>query len=99
MIYRLFELIEDRKRNPRQDSYTNSLLASGEDRILQKVGEECTELIIAAAKQGDLRLIEEFADLIYHGLVLLVSRDISLAQVEKELELRHLVKSESESEF
>ncbi len=90
MIYRLFELIEDRKQAPRQGSYTNALLDAGQDQILQKIGEESTELIIAASNQGDERLIEEFADLLYHGLVLLVSRDLTLAQVEEELEQRHL---------
>lgn len=90
MIYHLFDLIEDRKKNPRPNSYTNALLSAGQDKILQKVGEECTELIIAAANQGERRIIEEFADLIYHGLVLLAAHDISLADVENELQRRHL---------
>jgi phosphoribosyl-ATP pyrophosphohydrolase len=90
MIYRLFELIEDRKHTPRRGSYTNALLNAGQDQILQKIGEESTELIIAASSQGEKRLIEEFADLLYHGLVLLASRDLTLAQVEEELERRHL---------
>ena len=94
MIYQLFEIIENRKRQPREGSYTNTLLDSGEDRILQKLGEESVELIIAAANQGDERLIEEFSDLIYHGFVLLASRDIPLGRIEKELERRHLRKRE-----
>ena len=94
MIYQLFEIIEDRKRRPRHGSYTNSLLDSGQDRILQKLGEECVELIIAAANQGDERLTEEFADLIYHSFVLLASRNIPLEQIEQELERRHLGKKE-----
>lgn len=90
MIYQLFEIIADRKDLPRQGSYTNDLLASGQDKLLQKVGEECVELIVAAANQGEERIIEEFADLLYHSFVLLASRDISLAQVEEELRKRHL---------
>jgi phosphoribosyl-ATP pyrophosphohydrolase len=90
MIYRLFEIIAERKEFQRQGSYTNELLASGQNRILQKVGEECVELIIAAANQGEERIIEEFADLLYHSFVLLASCDISLAQVEEELQKRHL---------
>jgi len=96
MIYQLFEIIEDRKRRPRPGSYTNALLDSGQDRILQKLGEECVELIIAAANQGDQRLTEEFADLIYHGLVLLASHNITLGQIDKELERRHLGRSKEE---
>ena len=84
MIHRLFDIIEDRRARPRQGSYTNALLDAGQDRILQKLGEECTELIIAAANQGDERLIEEFADLLYHSFVLLASRDIGLVQIERE---------------
>jgi phosphoribosyl-ATP pyrophosphohydrolase len=90
MIYRLFEIIVNRRGFPHQGSYTNELLASGQDKILQKVGEECVELIVAAANQGEERIVEEFADLLYHSFVLLASRDISLAQVEEELQKRHL---------
>ena len=90
MIHPLFEIIVERKNQPRQGSYTNKLLSSGQDKILQKVGEECVELIVAAANQGEKRIVEEFADLLYHSFVLLVSRDITLAQVEEELKRRHL---------
>ena len=90
MIYQLFEIIAGRKESPVRDSYTNQLLASGQDKILEKVGEESIELIVAAANQGDERIVEEFADLLYHSFVLLVSQDISLAQVEEELKKRHL---------
>lgn len=89
MIHKLFEVIEDRKSNPLEESYTNRLFSEGQDRILQKIGEESTELIIAANNQGDRRLVEEAADLIYHMFVLLAFRDIPFADVEKELERRH----------
>ncbi len=90
MIYKLFEIIEGRKSNPVEGSYTNSLLESGYERIAQKVGEEAVEVIIAAGKQGRQRTIEESSDLIYHLFVLLVQQNISLAEIEKELENRHL---------
>ena len=90
MIYRLFEVIVDRKEHPSQGSYTNDLLASGQDKLLQKVGEECVELIIAAANQGEERMVEEFADLLYYSFVLLASRGITIAEVEEELRKRHL---------
>jgi phosphoribosyl-ATP pyrophosphohydrolase len=89
MIRELFTIIEDRKRNPIKDSYTNSLFESGQDRIVQKFGEEAVEVIISATNQGNDRLVEETADLIYHLLVLLAYKDISLADIEKELKARH----------
>jgi phosphoribosyl-ATP pyrophosphohydrolase len=89
MIYRLNEIIDNRKKNPRPGSYTNTLLNSGQNRILQKIGEESTELILAASNQGDKRLIEEMTDLFYHCFVLLSYRDIPLSEIEKEMEKRH----------
>jgi phosphoribosyl-ATP pyrophosphohydrolase len=88
----LFSIIEDRKAHPRAGSYTNQLLATGEDAILQKVGEEAVEVLLAAKGQGDQRLVEEIADLFYHCLVLLSARNLSLSQVEEELARRHLEK-------
>ena len=79
MLYKLTDLIADRNR----------LLAEGEDAILRKVGEEAVEVILAAKSQGDQRLIEEASDLIYHLLVLLAARDLSLADIETELSRRH----------
>lgn len=89
MLQKLFEIIEDRKTNPTEISYTASLFADGEDRILQKVGEEAVEVIIAAKGQGDQRIIEEVADLFYHTLVLLSAKGLSLNNVEDELRKRH----------
>ena len=85
----LFDVIEDRKRNPSEDSYTAGLLAQGLPKIAQKVGEEGTEVVVAALTQDDQRLIEEVADLTYHTLVLLSARDLTPAQVVSELEKRH----------
>ena len=89
MLNELFEIIEDRKANPTEKSYTASLFAEGEDRICQKVGEEAVEVIIAAKGQGDQRIIEEVSDLFYHTLVLLSAKGLCLSDVEDELRKRH----------
>lgn len=78
----------DRRKNPVADSYTTGLLRAGEDEIVKKIGEEAVEVIIAAKGQGDERLIEESADLVYHLLVLLVARNLSWRDVEAELARR-----------
>lgn len=85
----LFDVIEDRKNNPAQKSYTTSLMGEGLPRIAQKVGEEGTEVVVAALAQDDQRLIEEVADLTYHILVLLSARGLTPAQILAELEKRH----------
>ena len=85
----LFDVIEDRKKNPSEKSYTASLLAEGLPKIAQKVGEEATEVLVAALAQEDQRLIEELADLTYHTLVLMAARGLSPADVLSELERRH----------
>ena len=89
MLEDLFIIIESRKENPQSGSYTAKLIDAGEDEILKKVGEEAMEVILAAKGQGDQRLIEEIADLYYHSLVLLSSRNLNLSQVLEELENRH----------
>jgi phosphoribosyl-ATP pyrophosphohydrolase len=93
MLNELFAIIEDRKENPAEGSYTNNLLRQGYDKVAQKVGEEAVEVVIAGASQGKQRTIEESADLIYHLFVLLVQQGISLSEVEAELERRHKKKS------
>ena len=85
----LFDIIEDRKKNPSEKSYTTSLFGEGLPKIAQKVGEEGTEVVVAALVQDDQRLIEEVADLTYHTLVLLAARGLSPADVMAELEKRH----------
>ena len=85
----LFNVIEDRKTNPSERSYTSTLFADGLPRISQKVGEEGTEVVVAALAQDDERLIEEVADLTYHTLVLLSARGIHPDQILAELEKRH----------
>jgi phosphoribosyl-ATP pyrophosphohydrolase len=89
MLNQLFEIIEARKRERPQNSYSVELLSMGEDEILKKVGEEAVEIILAAKGQGNQRLIEETADLFYHVLVLLAYKDVTLTDVEAELSKRH----------
>lgn len=85
----LFDVIEDRKKNPSEKSYTTSLFNEGLPKIAQKVGEEGTEVVVAALVEEDQRLIEEVADLTYHTLVLLSARGLTPADVVAELEKRH----------
>jgi phosphoribosyl-ATP pyrophosphohydrolase len=89
MLKQLFTIIEDRKANPVEGSYTARLFAEGEDKILQKIGEEAVEVILAAKGQGRQRIIEETADLFYHTLVMLAAKDVTLDDIETELRQRH----------
>jgi len=88
----LFEIICSRRDHPIPGSYTLALLEAGEDEILKKIGEETIELIIAAKGQGERRLIEESADLLYHLLVLLAMKKIPPERVMGELDARHAEK-------
>ena len=85
----LFATLQDRKANPTPGSYTASLLVDGEDEIVKKIGEEAVEVILAAKGQGNQRIVEETADLVYHLLVLLVSRDLNWDDIRAELAQRH----------
>ena len=85
----LFATIQDRKVNPKPGSYTNSLFAAGEDEIVKKVGEEAVEIILAVKGQGNERIIEETADLVYHLLVMLAAQDLTWDDVRAELAKRH----------
>ena len=85
LLSRLYELIQDRKRERPAGSYTTYLFDEGIDKILKKLGEESAETIIAAKNDDDARLVAEVSDLVYHLLVLLVARGVSLDEVAKEL--------------
>ena len=85
----LFDVIQSRKENPSDKSYTSSLFSEGLPKIAQKIGEEGTEVVVAALAQENQRLIEEVADLTYHTLVLLSARGLTPADVLAELEKRH----------
>ena len=84
----LYTLIESRERERPEGSYTTYLFNSGLDKILKKVGEESAETIIAAKNEDRVRLTAEVADLVYHLLVLLVARGVSLDEIRAELASR-----------
>lgn len=88
-IDRVFGVIADRQKNPKEGSYTNRLLDEGQDEILKKIGEEAVEVILAASNQGDERLVSELADLTYHCLVLLAARGLQPADITAELDRRY----------
>ncbi len=87
----LFELIKGRKTDKKEGSYTTYLFEKGLDKILKKVGEECTEVIIAAKANDKKETIYEIADLCYHTLVLMIEAGISLEDIHKELASRHVI--------
>ena len=87
----LMELIEGRKTEKKEGSYTTYLFEKGLDKILKKVGEECTEVIIAAKDDDRKETIYEVADLAYHVMVLMTQMGISLEDIHKELASRHVI--------
>lgn len=87
-LQRVFEIIRDRKSNAPEGSYTAGLYKAGETEVLKKIGEEAVEVVVAAAKEGNDRVVYELADLIYHSMVLLSMRDLDWADVEVELARR-----------
>ena len=87
-IDELFNIIEDRKRNMPKNSYVASLFKAGQDRIIQKVGEEVTEVVITAKNKNKKRIVYEVADLLFHILILLAFFNIKLSDIRKELESR-----------
>ena len=80
-----YETAVDRKNNPEEGSYTTYLFNKGLEKILKKVGEECTEVIIASLNGSKEELVGEINDLIYHVLVLMVEKGITLEDVEAEM--------------
>lgn len=87
----LVKLIENRKIEKTEGSYTTYLFEKGIDKILKKVGEECTEVIIAGKADDKKETIYEIADLAYHTLVLMIQMGISLEDVHRELASRHVI--------
>lgn len=87
----LYKLLEGRKRDKPEGSYTTYLFEKGDDKILKKVGEECTEVVIAAKNNDNAELVYEIADLCYHTLVLMVQKGISPDAIRGELAGRHVV--------
>jgi phosphoribosyl-AMP cyclohydrolase / phosphoribosyl-ATP pyrophosphohydrolase len=88
MLEELVRVVADRAKAPVEESYTARLLAKGPDQVLKKIGEEATEVVLAARVQSDERLAEESADLLYHLLVALHQRGLPLARVMDELRRR-----------
>ena len=87
----LYDLIAGRKSSPKEGSYTTYLFEKGMDKILKKVGEECTEVIIGGSKNDREETIYEIADLTYHVMVLMVQMGITVEDITRELEKRHVV--------
>ena len=87
----LFELLKGRKRDLPEGSYTTYLFQKGLDKILKKVGEESTEVIIAAKAEDRKETVYEIADLAYHLMVLMVEQGISTDEIRKELASRHVI--------
>lgn len=87
----LLELIRGRKIDKKEGSYTTYLFEKGLDKILKKVGEECTEVIIGAKSDDKKETIYEIADLAYHVMVLMIEMGISLEDIHKELASRHVI--------
>lgn len=83
-----YDTIIDRKNNPKEGSYTNYLLDKGIDKTLKKVGEEAAEVIIAAKNNDKNEVIYEIADLLYHLMVTMAQKDISLEDIFKEIKSR-----------
>ncbi len=87
----LMELIKGRKTEQKEGSYTTYLFQKGIDKILKKVGEECTEVIIAGKANDKKEAIYEIADLTYHVMVMMIEMGISLEDIHKELASRHVI--------
>ncbi|MCD8307408.1 MAG: bifunctional phosphoribosyl-AMP cyclohydrolase/phosphoribosyl-ATP diphosphatase HisIE [Clostridia bacterium] len=87
----LYNLLEGRKEHPTEGSYTSYLFNEGNDKILKKVGEESTEVIVAGKGGDKAEVIFEVSDLVYHVMVLLVNMGISLNDIRDELKKRHIV--------
>ena len=87
----LVKLIEGRKTEKKEGSYTTYLFEKGIDKILKKVGEECTEVIIAGKADDKAETIYEISDLVYHVLVLMIQMGISLEDITRELASRHVI--------
>ena len=87
----LYSLLEGRKKDKPEGSYTTYLFEKGIDKILKKVGEECTEVIIAGKANDKKETVYELADLAYHAMVLMVEMGISVEDVHRELASRHII--------
>ncbi len=88
ILYDVLEIIKDRKNNPQEKSYTNYLFREGIDKILKKVGEEASEVIIASKNTDKEELVFEISDMVYHILVLMVQKGVEIEDIKEELTKR-----------
>lgn len=89
MLKKLYGIINNRKENPEEGSYTNYLFDKGLDKILKKVGEEASEVIIGAKNKDKNELVYELSDLVYHTMVLMINEGVSIEDIKEELSKRH----------
>ncbi|MBS7655100.1 bifunctional phosphoribosyl-AMP cyclohydrolase/phosphoribosyl-ATP diphosphatase HisIE [Candidatus Bathyarchaeota archaeon] len=92
-LEKIYEVIVERIENFNEKSYVSKLSSEGEDAILQKIGEEAFELVLASKKSDEKEVVFEASDLIFHVLILLANKGISLKKIFKELEERHKAKT------
>jgi phosphoribosyl-ATP pyrophosphohydrolase/phosphoribosyl-AMP cyclohydrolase len=95
IVERIFEVIADRIRNPTKESYVSGLTAKGEDAVLQKIGEEAYELVLAAKGNRSEEITHEATDVLFHVLVLFAQKGFKLEGIFNELERRHRVKTQN----
>ncbi len=84
----VFNVIKDRKKNPKENSYVSKIFKEGEEKILRKINEECFELIIASKNNNRREIIHEATDLIFHVMLLLCLKDIELKDIYEEFKRR-----------
>lgn len=96
VIHTIIETIEERKQHPVEGAYTSYLFQEGIDKVLKKVGEETSEVIIGAKNRDKEEIIWEISDLIYHTLVLMNITDVQISDIKQALSERHLAKSEAQ---
>ena len=85
VLYDIYKVALERKRNPKEGSYTNYLFDKGIDKILKKVGEECTEIVIAAKNPEKEEIKYEISDFLYHVMVLMAEKGVTWEDITKEL--------------
>jgi phosphoribosyl-ATP pyrophosphohydrolase/phosphoribosyl-AMP cyclohydrolase len=96
ILERIFEVVKERIRNPSEKSYVSRLTAKGEDEVLQKIGEESVELVLAVKEDNSKEITHEAADVIFHILVIFAKKGLDLSSIFEELERRHKRKTENQ---
>lgn len=98
IIEKVYNMIKDRMIKPKEGSYTNYLLNEGTDKICKKIGEEASETIIAAKNTNKEELIGEISDLVYHVLVLMLNKDVTIQEIQDKLAERHKIEGNKKIE-